>query len=92
LVRSLQEKKKIEPDLLFNTFENIAFDPCKSNIGFTAELYVYRSHILKIGAPNLHLAGSGPSLFSLVKDKTSGESLAARLKNQGMEVYVVSIC
>jgi 4-diphosphocytidyl-2-C-methyl-D-erythritol kinase len=92
LVTSLQEKKRLEPDLLFNTFENVAFDPCMSSIGFAAELYVYRSHIMKIGAPNLHLAGSGPSLFSLVKDKASGENLATRLKNQGMEVYLVSIC
>jgi 4-diphosphocytidyl-2-C-methyl-D-erythritol kinase len=89
LVKSLQEKKKIEPDLLFNTFENVAFDPCKSSIGFATELYIYRSHIMKIGAPNLHLAGSGPSLFSLVKDKAAAEDLATRLKNQGMEAYAL---
>jgi 4-diphosphocytidyl-2-C-methyl-D-erythritol kinase len=82
LVRTIKEGKPLNPDQLFNTFENVAFD-------LSTELAVYRSHIFKIGASNLHLAGSGPSMFTVVKDKAEGEELCKRLKGQGMEVVLV---
>ncbi|MBI4285146.1 MAG: 4-(cytidine 5'-diphospho)-2-C-methyl-D-erythritol kinase [Chloroflexi bacterium] len=82
LVKALQEGKGLTPNLLFNAFENILF--ARDN-----ELSVYRSHILKIGASNVHVAGSGPALFSLVKDKAEAEDLCVRLSRQGMTLYVV---
>ncbi len=71
-----------EPSALFNTFENVAFSRF-------SELRVYRDHILKLGAENLHLAGSGPSLFTLLADRTGAEDLYTRCKNQSMETYLV---
>ena len=71
-----------EPSVLFNTFENVAFSRF-------SELRVYRDHILKLGAENLHLAGSGPSLFTLLADRTRAEDLYTRCKNQSMETYLV---
>jgi 4-diphosphocytidyl-2-C-methyl-D-erythritol kinase len=65
---------------LFNTFENIVFTK-------GADLTNYRDHILKIGAPNVHLAGSGPTLFTMMPDKSQAEDLLNRLKKQGMEAY-----
>ncbi|MFC1931159.1 4-(cytidine 5'-diphospho)-2-C-methyl-D-erythritol kinase [Chloroflexota bacterium] len=70
-----------EPSILFNTFENVAFT-------YFATLSVYRSHITKMGAPNIHLAGSGPTLFSLLKDKAQAEDLYTRCQQQGMETYL----
>lgn len=70
------------PSGIFNTFENVAFT-C------FPELSVYREHIIKIGADNVHLAGSGPALFTLVKEKASAEDLYTRLKHQGMETFLV---
>ena len=52
------------------------------------ELSVLRDHILKIGAPNIHLAGSGPTMFTLLEDKSQAEDLRFRLKNQDMEAYL----
>lgn len=75
-------RKGKEPFVLFNTFENVAFSRF-------SELRVYRDHIRKLGAENLHLAGSGPSLFTLVKDKALAEDLYTRCKNQSMETYLV---
>ena len=63
--------------LLFNTFENVVFARGEEPAN-------YRDHILKIGAPNIHLAGSGPTLFTLLEDKARAEDLTTRLKNQGM--------
>ncbi|GAI37531.1 unnamed protein product, partial [marine sediment metagenome] len=80
LVAELKENR--EPSILFNTFENVAFTHFST-------LSVYRAHIIKMGAPSVHLAGSGPTLFTLVKDKTQAEDLYIRCQQQGMETYLV---
>jgi len=80
LVDELREGK--EPSTLFNTFENVAF-------ARFSKLKVYREHMLKIGAPSVHLAGSGPTLFTLLKDKAQAEDLCTRCQQQGMETYLV---
>ena len=81
MIEVLKEGKEVTPSLLFNTFENAAFAP-------GSKLRLYRGHIIKMGADNIHLAGSGPSLFSLAKDKAQAEDLYTRCKNQGMEAYL----
>ena len=63
------------------TFENIAF-------ARFSELKVYQGHIVKIGADHVHLAGSGPALFTLVKDRAQAEDLYIRLQQQGMKSYL----
>ena len=75
-------KEGKEPSVLFNTFENVAFTKYSG-------LKVYREHILKLGADAVHLAGSGPALYTLLKDKAPAEDLYKRCKDQGMEVYLV---
>jgi len=82
LIDDLKSGKELEPERLYNVFENVFLKR-------GSELVKYRDHIQKIGAPNVHLAGSGPSLFTLIKDKAIAEDLATRLKNQGMETYLV---
>jgi len=82
LVAEIGEGKVLTPSLLFNTFENVAFTRL-------SRLSVYRSHIIKMGAPGVHLAGSGPTLFTLFKDKAEAEDLYIRCKQQGMETYLV---
>jgi 4-diphosphocytidyl-2-C-methyl-D-erythritol kinase len=82
LIDDLRSGKELEPERLYNVFENVFLKR-------GSELVKYRDHIQKIGAPNVHLAGSGPSLFTLIKDKAIAEDLATRLKDQGMEIYLV---
>lgn len=81
LVHDIKAGREIAPSRLFNTFENVAFAP-------GTKLTMYRSHIRKIGAPNVHLAGSGPALFTMLKDRMQAEDLATRLRDQGMETYL----
>ncbi|MFC2038944.1 4-(cytidine 5'-diphospho)-2-C-methyl-D-erythritol kinase [Chloroflexota bacterium] len=71
-----------EPDhsLLFNTFENVAFE---SFPGLDAA----RAHFLKMGAPFVHLAGSGPTLFTILNDKEKAEELCSLLRKQNMQAY-----
>ncbi len=80
MANELKEGK--EPSTLFNTFENVAF-------ASGSELKVYRDHIKKLGAPHVHLAGSGPALFTLFKEKTKAEELYTRCQQQKMETYLV---
>jgi 4-diphosphocytidyl-2-C-methyl-D-erythritol kinase len=80
-VQDLKSEKGRVTSQLFNTFENIFFTR-------GAELATYQSHIRKIGAPNIHLAGTGPALFTLLEDREKAEDLLIRLKNQGMEAYL----
>jgi len=84
LVAVLKEGGEFQPSLLFNTFENIAFDDFNIR-------RVYVEHIIKLGAPHVHLAGSGPTLFTLLKDRTQAEDLYTRCKQQGMEAYLVGM-
>lgn len=81
LVEELKASREFNSSLLFNTFENVAFT-CFS------ELSVYREHFMKAGAVDVHLAGSGPALFTLVKDKTQAEELYIRLQQQGLESHL----
>lgn len=82
LVKVLKEGGEFRPSLLFNTFENVAFDSF-------AGLKVYKEHIMKLGASQVHLAGSGPTLFTMFKEKAPAEDLYTRCRQPGMEVYMV---
>jgi len=81
MVIELREGGNFSPSLLFNTFENIAFDYFKG-------LDIVKSHMLKMGAPDVHLAGSGPALFTLVKYGDQAEGLFLQLRQQRLESYL----
>jgi 4-diphosphocytidyl-2-C-methyl-D-erythritol kinase len=81
LVKALRDRRGFKPSLLFNTFENTAFD-------FFPGLGLYRDHFIKLGANNVHLAGSGPALFALLDDRLQAENLHARCQQQGLECYL----
>ncbi|MFC1909006.1 4-(cytidine 5'-diphospho)-2-C-methyl-D-erythritol kinase [Chloroflexota bacterium] len=82
LVEALQAGGEVKPSFLFNTFENVAYDRFP-------ELKAYRDHLTKLGISDIHLAGSGPTLFTMLKDKSKAEDLYTRCRQQGMEVYLV---
>jgi 4-diphosphocytidyl-2-C-methyl-D-erythritol kinase len=81
LADTLHKDMKFAPSILFNTFENIAFED--------SVLRTYKEHLIKLGAPHVHLAGSGPTLFSILENKNQAEELFKRCQDQGMQVYLV---
>lgn len=81
LAEALRQGEPVRPSMLFNTFENVAFD-CFSGLA------VYREHMAKLGADHVHLAGSGPALFTLATDKAHADDLYSRYRQQGLEAYL----
>ncbi|HTY82195.1 MAG TPA: 4-(cytidine 5'-diphospho)-2-C-methyl-D-erythritol kinase [Dehalococcoidales bacterium] len=59
---SALHKNSFDESMLFNTFENVAYDEFPG-------LKKYREDLLKLGAKRVHLAGSGPALYGLFKEK-----------------------
>lgn len=84
LVETLKTGKDFAPSRLFNTFERSAY-------AGSSELVACRERMLAAGADNVHLAGSGPALFTLTKERTEAEGLHDRLSRPGMEVYLAEM-
>ena len=80
LVKALNDEK-FRPSMLFNTFENVAFE-------LFPKLKLYRDHFVKLGAYQVHLAGSGPTLFTMVDDEVQAENLYAHCQLQNLESYL----
>jgi 4-diphosphocytidyl-2-C-methyl-D-erythritol kinase len=81
VVSAIKAGKRQDFSMLFNTFENIAFEDFNIR-------RVYVEHLEKLGAPHVHLAGSGMALFTMFDDKSGAEDLYVRCKDQGMEAYL----
>jgi 4-diphosphocytidyl-2-C-methyl-D-erythritol kinase len=80
-IKVLNEGREFKPSMLFNTFENVAFE-------LFPDLKVYKEHYAKLGAYNVHLAGSGPALFTMLEDKAQAEDLYTRCQQQGLKSYL----
>jgi 4-diphosphocytidyl-2-C-methyl-D-erythritol kinase len=79
LVAVIKGEDQFDYSLLFNTFENVVYDQFKIR-------RIYVEHLMKLGAPHVHLAGSGPALFTLCHRKPEAEDLYTRCRHQGMKV------
>lgn len=79
----LRQGRMIDPGLMFNVFEPVAFD-------FWSELGRYRDVMRQSGATAVHLAGSGPCLFASCSTEAEAHEVCSELRNQGMECYLTS--
>ena len=69
------------PYSLFNVFDGVARDVFSG-------LERYWAEFLAAGAEFVHLAGSGPALFTMTRDRAQAEKIYRRLKQQGLESYL----
>jgi 4-diphosphocytidyl-2-C-methyl-D-erythritol kinase len=81
LVALLTKGNEVIPPNLFNIFDDVVYD----NFSGLGE---YWKQFLEAGTYSVHLAGSGPALFTLVKDKTQAEKIYSHLQQQGLECYL----
>jgi 4-diphosphocytidyl-2-C-methyl-D-erythritol kinase len=82
LTETLHKGKILDPSMLFNTFENIAFESYSG-------LSVYKEHLLKMGAAQVHLAGSGPTSFAIFSNKSKADDIYRQCQDQGIKAYLV---
>ncbi len=78
----IRQERKIDDSLLLNVFDHVAFDSFP-------ELFDYRSRFLAAGAQIVHVAGSGPTMFALVRDHDQGKTILNNLEADGLEAYLV---
>jgi 4-diphosphocytidyl-2-C-methyl-D-erythritol kinase len=74
---------RIDPGKLFNVFDEVAFD-------VFPELEDYWLKFKEAGADNIHLAGSGPSIFAPFDDQIQAGDVNRQLADRGLTSYVVS--
>jgi 4-diphosphocytidyl-2-C-methyl-D-erythritol kinase len=80
-VNQLERGESVQPWLLFNAFELAAFD-------LFPNLNWHRSRFLAAGAETVHLAGAGPTLFTIVSNRERGETITCQLRKEGHQVYL----
>ncbi len=81
MARAIQEGRTLEPGLIFNAFEWVAFR--------LFELVDHtRQQVVDAGADHVRLCGSGPSLFALYTQEAPARDLCERLQAEGLEVYL----
>jgi len=66
---------------VFNVFDSVARESFPGLEG-------YWQQFVKAGVGEVHLAGSGPALFTLVKDKAQAEKICGNLQKEGLESYL----
>jgi len=66
---------------LYNVFDEIG-------LKFFPGLTGYRQKFLEAGADSIHVAGSGPTLFSLTRDDVKAYDIRKRLQAQGLETFL----
>lgn len=81
MIRRLNTVGSIEPGMMFNAFDEVAF-------GYFNGLDVYRERFVDCGADNIHVAGSGPVLFTITPEITSAENIYRKLKRRNLEAYL----
>ena len=81
MVAALRLGQGFDVSLMFNVFERIIFS-------LHPELENSCQNMLNSGAPNVHLAGSGMTLFSLLDDSEKAKSLLSKLEMLGEKCYI----
>jgi 4-diphosphocytidyl-2-C-methyl-D-erythritol kinase len=66
---------------LYNVFDDIG-------LKFFPGLKEFHRKFIEAGADSVHLAGSGPTLYSLTRDDVKAYDIRERLQDKGLEAYV----
>lgn len=81
LASSIRAGERISNRRCFNVFDPLS-------LSVFPGLDHYRREFLAAGASEVHLAGAGPTLFTLVGRKADGEEILRQLTKQRLEAYL----
>ena len=82
LADRLRQGRPVCETCFYNAFERVAFDAFPG-------LETYWRRFADAGAGSVHLAGSGPTLFALLDDRSRARELRRSLEEEGLEAYLV---
>jgi 4-diphosphocytidyl-2-C-methyl-D-erythritol kinase len=79
---NMLEGRATKPGMgLYNVFDEVAFK-------FFAGLSEFRRKFQQAGAADVHVAGSGPTLFTLTRDDVKAYDIQKRLVGMGLEAHL----
>lgn len=81
IARTLQQGRPLEPGLIFNAFEWVAYR-------LFEVIDVVRQQVVEAGADHVRLCGAGPALYAIYATEAPARALAARLREEELEVYL----
>jgi 4-diphosphocytidyl-2-C-methyl-D-erythritol kinase len=81
VVEIIERGERIAPPFCYNVFDEVAFS-------FFPGLDEYRLRFLAAGASQVHLTGTGPSLFTLAEERDQGEEICRCLGKERIEAYL----
>ncbi|MBM4405408.1 MAG: 4-(cytidine 5'-diphospho)-2-C-methyl-D-erythritol kinase [Chloroflexi bacterium] len=82
LLAAMKTKSPLREDLLYNSFERVA-------VKVFPNFESHRRRFAEAGAKHIHLAGSGPTMFALVKGPGEGLRITVVLERSGQPAYLV---
>lgn len=80
-INMLEGRAAVQGTGLFNVFDDIA-------LKFFPRLAEYKQKFLEAGALEVHLAGSGPVLYTLTRDEEKAYGIQERLQKMKLETYL----
>jgi len=81
MVSLLTRGEELSAENLFNVFDSVADEAFEGLAGC-------RRQFIQAGAEGVRLAGSGPALFTLLKEEAKAQKVYQNLKNMGLEAYL----
>jgi 4-diphosphocytidyl-2-C-methyl-D-erythritol kinase len=83
LVAAIKEGRTLDNSLMFNVFKDVAYH-------VYGQLLSCNVRLIKAGIYDVQVAGSGPTLFTVINDQARAEALYAKCKEQGLNVYLAA--
>jgi 4-diphosphocytidyl-2-C-methyl-D-erythritol kinase len=81
MARMLQDSRRLEPGLIFNAFEWIAYQRFE-------RIDEVRQHFVDAGADRVRLCGAGPSLYAIYPEEAPARGVYEQLRADGLDVYI----
>lgn len=81
MARMLRDNRCLEPGLIFNAFEWIAYQRFE-------RIDEVRQHFVDAGSDRVRLCGAGPSLYAIYPEEASARAVYDQLRREGLDAYI----
>jgi 4-diphosphocytidyl-2-C-methyl-D-erythritol kinase len=82
-IEQMRRERKVSPHLLYNAFDKVVLRAYHGMEDFWTRFG-------KLDGGDVHLAGSGPALFAVMRGRTQAEAFKLKLGSEGLKSYIVA--